>query len=380
MKMKTWMFVFLTVVLTLPLTLTACGAGDSAGSDASPEGVWTLQTLNGAPLLAGSTINVTFEEGKITGYSGCNSYGGTYTAKGAALQLGEIAMTLMACLEDGVMEQEQAYMAALSAVAKVRMDYDRLELLDASGATLLAYVRQEAFTGDPAALVGTEWQLLTFDGSPLDATLPFTLAFTEDRYSGLAGCRHFEGDYQAGDGEIGFPMMTMVEETCPNANDAYWGLEGRFMDALSWARHWRIADGQLQIRTVRGEVLVFAPYTPLPEVSLEGTAWSLTAFIAGETTTPLLADTEITLTFEAGQASGSAGCNRYFASYTLERGVLRFGAVGMTKMFCVTPEGAMDQEARYADILSAVTLFEWDANQLTLRTADGRGLVFAAQR
>ncbi len=376
MKMKTWILVFLAVALTL----TACGAERTAVGAASLEGEWTLLTLNGAPLLAGSTINVTFEEGKITGYSGCNSYGGTYTVKGAALQLGEMAMTAMDCLEDGVMEQEQTYMAALLAVAKVRLDHDRLELLDASGATLLAYVRQEAFTGDPAALGGTEWQLLTFDGSPLDETLPFTLAFTEDRYSGLAGCRHFEGDYQAGDGEIGFPMMAMIEETCPHADDVYWGLEGRFTDALSWARHWRIADGQLQIRTVRGEVLVFAPYTPLPEVSLAGTTWSLTAFIAGETTIPLLADTEITLTFEAGQASGSAGCNNYFAPYTLERGVLRFGAVGMTKMFCVTPEGAMDQEARYADILSAATLFEWDANQLTLRTADGRGLVFAAQR
>ncbi len=249
--MKTWMFVFLAGALTL----TACGRG--AVIAASPEGEWTLQTLNGAPLLAASAINATFEDGKITGYSGCNSYGGAYTVKGDGLQLGEIAITEMACLEDGVMEQEQAYMAALSNVAKFRLDNDRLELLDASGATLLVYARVEPFTGDPAALVGTEWQLLTFDGSPLDETLLFTLAFTENRYSGLAGCRHFEGDYQAGDGEIAFPMMTMVEETCPNADDAYWGLEGRFTDALSWARHWRIVKNRLEIRTSRGEVLVF---------------------------------------------------------------------------------------------------------------------------
>ncbi len=253
MKMRVWLFGCLAVALML----TACGASGDAVSAASLEGEWTLQTLNGAPLLAGSTINATFEEGKITGYSGCNSYGGAYTVKGDGLQLGEIATTLMACLEDGVMDQEQAYFEALSNAAKSRLDNDRLELLDASGATLLAYMRAEPFTGDPAALVGTEWQLLTLDNSPLDETLSFTLAFTENRYSGLAGCRHFEGEYQAGDGEIGFPMMTMVEETCPNADDAYWGLEGRFTDALSWARHWRIADGQLRIRTVRGEVLAF---------------------------------------------------------------------------------------------------------------------------
>jgi heat shock protein HslJ len=376
MKMKTWMLVF----LTLASTLTACSVGGAASNAASLEGEWTLQTLNGVPLLAGSAINATFAEGKITGYSGCNSYGGAYTVKGGGLELGEIAMTLMACLEDGVMEQEQAYMEALSNVAKFRLDNDRLELLDESGATLLAYTRLEPFAGDPAALVGTEWQLLTLDNSPLHETLSFTLVFTENRYSGLAGCRHFEGEYQAGDGEIAFPMMAMIEETCPDADEAYWALEGRYTDVVGRARHWRIVDGRLELRTLPGAVLVFVPDTPLPEVSLEGTAWSLAAFIEGETTTSLLADTEITLAFEDGQASGSAGCNNYFASYTLERGALRFGAVGMTKMFCVTPEGAMEQEARYGDILSAVTLFEWDADQLTLRTADGRGLVFTAQR
>ena len=271
-------------------------------------------------------------------------------------------------------------MKVLSNAAKFRLDNERLELLDASGAILLAYARQETFTGDPAALVGTEWQLLTLGNSPLDETLTFTLAFTENRYSGLAGCRHLQGDYQAGDGEIAFPIMAMAEETCPDADETYWTLEGRFTDAVGRARHWRIVDGQLELRTPSGAVLVFAPYTPMPEVTLEGTAWSLTAFIEGETSTALLADTEITLTFEDGQASGSAGCNSYFASCTLERGALRFGAVGMTKMYCMTPEGAMEQETRYGEILSAVTLFEWDANQLTLRTPDGRGLVFATQR
>lgn len=376
MKMKVGMFVYLAVALTL----TACGVGGAAGSAASLAGEWTLLTLNGESLLAGSTITATFEDDKITGYSGCNVYGGAYTVKGAGLQLGEIAMTQMACLEDGVMDQEQTFMKALSNVAKFRLDNDRLELLDESGAILLAYARLEPFVGDPATLVGTDWQLLTLNGSPLDETLSFTLAFTDNRYSGLAGCRRFEGDYQAGDGEIAFPMMAMVEETCANADNDYWALEGRFLDALSWARHWRIAGGQLELRTVRGEVLVFAPYTPTLTVTLEGTAWSLAAFVEGETTTSLLADTAITLAFEVEQATGSAGCNSYSGAYTLERGALRFGGIGMTKMNCVTPDGMMEQETRYTNTLSEVTMFDWDAEQLTLKTTDGRGLVFTAQR
>jgi heat shock protein HslJ len=375
MKMKTWLFVY----LTLTLALTACGAGGTASSVASLEGEWTLLTLNGTSLLPDSMINVAFADEQITGFSGCNSYGGTYTVKRSTLEFGELAMTAMACFKEGVMAQEQAYTGALSKVAKFRLDSDRLELLDESGAVLLTYDRQEPFTGDPAMLIGTEWRLLTLDGSPLDETLPFTLAFAENRYSGLAGCRHFEGDYQTGDGEIGFPMMMMVEETCPDADDAYWDLEGRFTDALSWARHWRVVNDQLEIRTERGEVLVFAPYTPMPEVTLDGTTWTLTAFIDGETATSLLADTEITLAFEDGQATGSGGCNSYGGSYTLEHGELHIGPVAITEMYCMTPAGIIEQETHFTDILTNITLFKWDADQLTLKTADGHGLVFTAQ-
>ena len=373
MKIKFLLLVFIAVAMML----TACGDFKTAGRVADLEGEWTLLTLNGASLLVDSTINIAFADEQVSGFSGCNSYGGSYTVKGSTLDFEELAVTAMACFKEGVMAQEQAYTSALSNVTKFRVDGDRLELLDKSGTALLVYARQEPFTGDPAALVGTAWQLLTLDGSPLDETLSFTLAFAENGYNGLAGCRHFEGNYQAGDGEIQFPSIAMVELDCPGADDAYWSKEGRFTDALTWARHWRIVDGQLEIRTERGAILVFAPYTPTPEVTLDGTAWSLTAFTEDGTTTSLLADTQITLSFEDGQASGSAGCNSYFGPYTLEDGELHIGPVAITEMFCMSPEGVMEQETRFVDILTNVTLFEWDADQLTLKAADGRELVFA---
>ena len=370
------------IVLIVAMTLAACGSGVAGGQEStgSVDGEWTLLTLNGAALLPDTTINAAFADGYVTGFSGCNSYFGSYAVDGSAIHFEQLGMTLMACLEQGVMDQEQAYTEALSNVAQYHLADDRLELLDKSGAALLVYARQEVFEGDPAALLGVEWQLVTFDGSPLDEAMPFTLAFADSRYSGLAGCRHFEGDYQAGDGDIQFPSIIMVETECPGAGDAYYAQEGRFTDALTWARQWRIADGQLEIHTARGEVLVFAPRAPMPGGALDGTAWSLTAFIEGEALPALVAETEITLYFDAGQARGSAGCNSYGGAYTLERGVLRFDGIAITEMYCMTPEGVMEQETRYAGILGNVTLVEWDADQLTLRTADGRGLVFTAFR
>jgi len=73
----------------------------------------------------------------------------------------------------------------------------------------------------------------------------------------LAGCRHFEGDYQAGDGEIGFLSTFMLEDGCPDADDVYYVREGRFTDSLTWARNWRMRDDHLEIHTAGGGVLVF---------------------------------------------------------------------------------------------------------------------------
>jgi heat shock protein HslJ len=130
-------------------------------------------------------------------------------------------------------------------------------LLDESGQARLVYTRQEIFEGDPGDLAGTAWRLVTLDGSPFGEGMTYSIAFEGDRYSGLAGCRHFEGDYQAGDGEIGFLSTLMLEDECPDADENYYVREGKFTDSLTWARHWRIVNDQLEIHTAGGGVLVF---------------------------------------------------------------------------------------------------------------------------
>jgi hypothetical protein len=48
----------------------------------------------------------------------------------------------------------------------------------------------------------------------------------------------------------------MVEDECPDAEDDYYIREGQFTDSLTWARHWRIRDDQLEFHTAQGGVLV----------------------------------------------------------------------------------------------------------------------------
>jgi heat shock protein HslJ len=263
-----------TALALAAIMLVACAPGHGGQTDsASLEGThWVLLTLNGRSPLVGTIITAEFLEDQITGYSGCNSYFGPYAVDGSTLQFEEMGLTAMACLEpQGVMVQETTYIEVLRDVAGYRLAGDRLEMLGRSSEVMLVYERQEVPEADPADLVGTEWSLVTLDDSPLDKGMTITISFEGNRYRGFAGCRHFEGDYHANGGEIRFTSTAMLEDECPGAGNEYYVREGQFTDSLTWARHWAIVGGQLEIQTVRGGVLLFAQATPIPEVTLEGT-------------------------------------------------------------------------------------------------------------
>jgi heat shock protein HslJ len=77
-----------------------------------------------------------------------------------------------------------------------------------------------------------------------------------------------------------------------------------------------------------------------------------------------------TIRFEAdtSRATGFAGCNSYFGTYTLKGTSLRFGQVGMTRMAC--SEG-MQLEQQLSAALEATRSYILDANQLTLLGSEG---------
>jgi heat shock protein HslJ len=94
---------------------------------------WTL-TLFGAPdaetpVVAGSTITLAFDaNGQAGGSSGCNTYGGSYEVQGDQLRFGELISTLIACVDQGVMEQEMTYLTALQSAGRFAIDGDMLRV------------------------------------------------------------------------------------------------------------------------------------------------------------------------------------------------------------------------------------------------------------
>ncbi|MGD8599391.1 MAG: META domain-containing protein, partial [Anaerolineae bacterium] len=77
--------------------------------------------------------------------AGCNTYFGPYEAGGSEMTINDVAHTEMWCAEpEGVMDQEQAFLAALASVTGYRLAGERLELLDDSGGAILIFEPQPA--------------------------------------------------------------------------------------------------------------------------------------------------------------------------------------------------------------------------------------------
>ena len=92
---------------------------------------WRASAIDGrgGALVPDTEITMAFgTDGRITGTAGCNRYTARYVAQGTTLRVESAALTRMACLRTGVMEQERAFVDALAGVTTARVDGDRLEL------------------------------------------------------------------------------------------------------------------------------------------------------------------------------------------------------------------------------------------------------------
>ncbi len=113
-------------------------------------------------------------------------------------------------------------------------------------------------------------------------------------------------------------------------------------------------------------------------VLFERTTWTLTSFVTEGGTTNVLPNTTITITFSGGNATGSAGCNGYFAHYELSGHNITITSLGSTLMYCTNP-GVMTQETTYVQLLQNIAAYAISADTLSLVNGAGQvQLVFRA--
>ncbi|MGQ7957121.1 META domain-containing protein [Pseudomonas sp. SP16.1] len=87
---------------------------------------------------------------------------------------------------------------------------------------------------------------------------------------------------------------------------------------------------------------------------------------------PLIDRSHLTITFAAdGRAHGHAGCNHWFAGYSLNGDALDFDVPGSTRKMCAP--ALMEQERRFLDAIGQVQRWDFNAiDQLQLWPATGK--------
>jgi heat shock protein HslJ len=323
-------------------------------------------------VLAGTEITAVFaEDGTLSGSAGCNNYMAGYTIDGDAMTIDQAASTMMMCMDpEGVMEQEAAYLAALSTVATFTIQGDQLELRAADGALVASFVAVP-----PTPLTGVTWQAVSYNTGTQAVTsvlagTTITAVFGEDgSLTGSAGCNTYMTSYTTDGHAITIQPAASTRKMCVEPQGVM-EQEAAYLVALTTAATYSIQGDQLELRTADGALV--ASFVPQTVSQIVGVNWEVVNFNNGQALTGPVAGTTITAVFgEDGQMSGNAGCNNYSAGYTVEGSSLTIGPAISTMMMCAEPEGVMEQEMAYLQALQTVASYSLQGDRLDLLTAEG---------
>jgi len=115
-------------------------------------------------------------------------------------------------------------------------------------------------------------------------------------------------------------------------------------------------------------------------VACEDKRWVLESYGEAGDTQAVIEGTEITATFDSAkhEVRGSAGCNTYFGDYEVDNNQLSITGLGNTEMYCMEPEGVMDQEEQYLQSLRLAGSYEIEGGKLRITCSDGSVLVFSS--
>jgi heat shock protein HslJ len=228
--------------------------------------------------------------------------------------------------------------------------------------------------GSTPPLDGTSWTLTAVRG--VDRPIPPapTVTFFGGSVHGNDGCNRFAMPYALDGASLAFPGHGA--HTGAECSPDVMRQADAFRGALEGTRGYRVRDGAMNLLSADGSTrAVLASRT----VSLAGTRWKAIATGSeGGAIAAIVPGTAPTLALDAGgQASGSAGCNRFTGRWRADGATFGVQPAATTRMACT--EAAMTQERAFLQALQSVSWFLVDGDRLELRRPSGT-LAVALQR
>lgn len=355
---------------------------------------WQLQTITVGNIARSPVANTTLAlwfgtDGKLRGSAGCNSFEGGYKTTGEIIEISKLVATLKACVEPGVMEQEQQYLAVLAKAQLFQLRGEELAITYDNGSGTLVYgtVAAASTPAPPDASSrrnpeSTAVVVLRDDASP--APLP------------------------QGEGGTPTALTTVPEPASPTATAATptsaatiqpAGTVPPFATAMPSATSSTPVAAEppptVQPTTTVSPTRTIQPsgtatptatvQRPFPTATattslalLVNTEWRLELFESGGVKQNIVLDSTITIHFgEGGLGSlpaaftGFAGCNTFFGTYGIANGRLLIKNEAITAQGCPTAALAK-QEGDFLKALANVSAFTRNGNRLTLTFAGGR--------
>ncbi len=233
----------LTAPLVLVVLLAACSGDAAPGGDTGLDGrafLSTSVTDRGAdrPLVDGTQIRISFDDGQVGASAGCNTLGGTYRIENGVLVFEGGGMTEMGC-DDARHAQDDWLAEFLGSRPTITQSGSELQL--ASEGTVITL--QDSRVAEPdLPLTGTTWTVDSLISGDAVSSVPdgaeATFTFTDDgRVEVNTGCNQGSGRFEVTNGSLRFVDVAVTEMACEGPGGQ---LEAAVLpllgaDEVSWA-------------------------------------------------------------------------------------------------------------------------------------------------
>jgi heat shock protein HslJ len=255
-------FLSVTSLALVALALAACGGG--AAPTAAPSGQVVYEDLDGRSFIVtgsegytpvpDSTIQIGFDQGRISIQAGCNTMGSQYRVEDNVLSVGDMISTEMACAP-ALMAQD-VFISAFVPNTTLTLDGDTLTMTkDATTLTLT-----DSVVADPAKpLEGTTWVVNAILANEAVTSIPdgvtATLVFEDGKVNVNGGCNTGSGDAAVTETTITFGEIATTRMAC---DDPTMNVEQQVLQVISGEANYEIKGGEMTLTSDGGGLVLDA--------------------------------------------------------------------------------------------------------------------------